>query len=96
MESEENYLGRTAYEAYCETTGWKSAVTGVDLPKFYDTPAAVQAGWIAAARSVAGIRVSICRNCEYQYSEGCRVKGLGVTGIAQCVKFQALPKVDAE
>lgn len=52
MESEECYLGRTAYEAYCETTGWKSAVTGADLPQFYDTPAAVQAGWIAAAQAV--------------------------------------------
>ena len=52
MESEENYLGRTAYEAYCETTGWKSAVTGADLPKFYDTPKAVQVGWIAAAQAV--------------------------------------------
>jgi len=52
MESEESYLGRIAYEAYCEATGWKSAVTGTDLPKFYDAPAAVQIGWIAAAQAV--------------------------------------------
>jgi hypothetical protein len=52
MESEENYLGRTAYEAYCETTGWKSAVTGAELPKFYAAPEAVQKGWIAAAQAV--------------------------------------------
>ena len=52
MESEENYLGRTAYEAYCETTGWKSAVTGADLPRFYDTPQEVQKGWCSAAQAV--------------------------------------------
>ena len=53
MESEESYLGRLAYEAYCGTTGWKSAVTGEDLPAFYETPKAVQNGWVAAAQAVA-------------------------------------------
>ena len=52
MESEGSYLGRLAYEAYCGTTGWKSAVTGASLPAFYKTPEAVQAGWIAASRAV--------------------------------------------
>lgn len=52
MESEEHYLGRIAYEAYCATTGWKSAVTGADLPPFAATPEAVQNGWIAAASAV--------------------------------------------
>lgn len=52
MESEESYLGRLAYEAYCGTTGWKSAVTGANLPAFYKTPEAVQAGWIAASQVV--------------------------------------------
>ncbi len=52
MENEESFLGRKAYEAYCKSTGGKSAVTGDSLPKFYDTPAAVQAGWIAAAQAV--------------------------------------------
>lgn len=52
MEPEENYLGRIAYEAYCNTTNWKSAVTGADLPPFYETPATVQIGWIAAAQAV--------------------------------------------
>ena len=52
MEPEETYLGRIAYEAYCATTGWKSAITGTDLPQFRDTPAAVQTGWIAAAQAV--------------------------------------------
>lgn len=55
METEESYLGRIAYEAYCETTGWKSAITGADLPQFYSTPLAVQTGWIAAAQAVKKI-----------------------------------------
>lgn len=47
MEPEDYYLGRTAYEAYCATTGWKTA-----LPEFHMTPEAVQRGWIAAAAAV--------------------------------------------
>lgn len=54
MESEESYLGRIAYEAYCETTNWKSAIPGADLPQFYHTPLIVQTGWIAAAQAVKG------------------------------------------
>lgn len=45
-------LARIAYEAYCETTNWKSAVTGAQLPDFLDCPAAVQNGWIAAASAI--------------------------------------------
>lgn len=54
MEAENSdfFLGRIAYEAYCKTTGWKSAVTGDDLPQFRDVPEAVQNGWIAAAQVV--------------------------------------------
>jgi hypothetical protein len=52
MESEESKFGKMAYEAYCETTNWKSAVTGANLPPFYQTPQAVQEGWIAAAQAV--------------------------------------------
>lgn len=52
MESEEHFYGRIAYEAYCEETRWKSAITGADLPPFHATPEAVQNGWIAAAQAV--------------------------------------------
>jgi hypothetical protein len=45
-------LGRIAYEACCESTGWKSAVTGQDLPPFYETPEAVQVAWMAAAHAL--------------------------------------------
>lgn len=48
-ESEDSFFGRTAYEAYAATAGGKSLITGAELPPFYETPAAVQAGWIAAA-----------------------------------------------
>jgi len=53
MESEEYYLGRIAYEAYCQTTGWKSAVTGADLPQFNVTSQAIRDAWIAAAQGAA-------------------------------------------
>jgi hypothetical protein len=53
MEENEIKLARIAYEAYCETTDWKSAITGADLPPFDETSKAVQHGWIAAAVAVA-------------------------------------------
>lgn len=53
LQSEEGTaLARMAYEAYCEATGWRSAITGQELPPFDKTPDAVQAGWMAAAYAV--------------------------------------------
>jgi hypothetical protein len=45
-------MAKAAYEAYCDTTKWKSAITGAALPPFVDTPEAVQVGWMAAAQAV--------------------------------------------
>ena len=45
-------LAQKAYEAYCESTGWKSAITGADLPPFTDCPEKVQQGWIAVAEKM--------------------------------------------
>ena len=52
MEDEAHYFGRIAYEAYCETTEWKSAVTGAPLPQFDDQKEPIQLAWINAARAV--------------------------------------------
>jgi len=51
-ESADYGLGRIAYEAYCATTGWKSAITNAALPKFDDCQELVKKGWIAAAKAV--------------------------------------------
>lgn len=48
-------LGLVAYEAYCRETGWKSAITGADLPQFNATPELVQQAWIAAAEAVRAV-----------------------------------------
>jgi len=52
METEAYRLGRLAYEAYCNTTNWKSVISGADLPQFDQCPEAVKIGWIAAADAV--------------------------------------------
>lgn len=46
-------LGQVAYEAYCASTDWKSAITGAPLPQFGVQAPAVQAAWEAAAAAVA-------------------------------------------
>lgn len=42
-------LDQILYEAYCESTGWKSAVTGAQLPPYSKCSPVVVAGWRAAA-----------------------------------------------
>jgi hypothetical protein len=44
--------GQIAYEAYCEKTGWKSLVSGDQLPPFNKLVPAIQEAWAAAANAV--------------------------------------------
>lgn len=50
----ENELGRVAYEAYFQSVGGKSPVTGDKLPAFGELSFEVTVAWIASARAVAG------------------------------------------
>ena len=44
--------GHIAYEAYCEQSGWKSLISGADLPKYNDLSSAIRIAWWAAAKAV--------------------------------------------
>lgn len=41
--------GQLAYEAYCETTGWKSAVSGAPLPQWTEVKPEIVKAWENAA-----------------------------------------------
>lgn len=45
-------LAQVAYDAYCQTTDWKSAVTGAPLPAFALTSPLVKQAWSSAAKAV--------------------------------------------
>lgn len=45
-------LARVGYEGYCAKTGWKSAVTGDDLPQWDSLPAEVRNAWWSAAMAI--------------------------------------------
>jgi len=45
-------LGQIAYEGYCETTGWKSLVSGAVLPQWEDVNNSIKEAWEAAAKAV--------------------------------------------
>lgn len=45
-------LGKVAYEAYCQQTGWKSLATGQDLPKWVDLRAEIKEAWDISAHAV--------------------------------------------
>lgn len=52
MDNENERLAKVAYNAYCETTNWKSAITGAQLPEFEKCPEAVKKGWEASAKAL--------------------------------------------
>ncbi len=44
--------GQIAYEAYCEHTGWKSLVSGSDLPVWAVLNSNIKTAWEVAAAAV--------------------------------------------
>jgi hypothetical protein len=50
-------LGQVAYEAYCEKTGGRSAVTGEPLPTWEDQAPEIRAAWTTAGEAVAHVLV---------------------------------------
>lgn len=45
-------LGQIAYEAYCETTNWKSLISGQRLPQWLDVRPEIKAAWEASAGAI--------------------------------------------
>lgn len=45
-------LGQIAYEAYCAQTGWKSLVSGAQLPPWEEVKPEIQIAWQASAQQV--------------------------------------------
>ena len=45
-------LGEIAYNAYCKDTGWKSLVSGAQLPTWQLLSEAIREAWEAAAHAV--------------------------------------------
>ena len=45
-------LSQIVYEAYCESTGWKSLISGDQLPPFNKLKPSIQEAWRMAAMAV--------------------------------------------
>ena len=52
-------IAKVGYESYCNHTGWKSAVTGCDLPKWEDLPGGVVNAWFSAAEGMTNFLASV-------------------------------------
>ena len=52
-------MAQSGYESYCAYTGWKSVVTGCDLPGWQDLPAGVKDAWFAAAEGMTEFLASV-------------------------------------
>lgn len=48
-------LAEQAYNAYCETTGWKSLYTGANLPPFMELKQETKNAWSASAKKLKEI-----------------------------------------
>lgn len=48
----EKSIAQIAYEAYCETTDWKSLVSGQPLPQWDDVRPDIKIAWKEAANAV--------------------------------------------
>lgn len=56
--------GQIAYEAYCETTEWRSLVTKASLPQWNNVKPEIQNAWSNAANAVI-------REAAISQSSGC-------------------------
>lgn len=45
-------FGQIAYEAYCESTDWKSLISGATLPHWDELKTEIRASWTIAANAV--------------------------------------------
>lgn len=45
-------LAKIAYEAYADSTGWRSLATGDNLPAWKSLPGPIQAAWLGVAMAV--------------------------------------------
>jgi hypothetical protein len=45
-------LAQSAYEAYCNHTGWKSLATGQDLPQWEALKPSIKAAWLVSVRAI--------------------------------------------
>ena len=52
-------MAQAGYESYCEHTGWKSAVTGCDLPRWESLPGGVINAWFSAAEGMTRFLASV-------------------------------------
>lgn len=77
-----------AYEAYCQHTGWKSLVSGNDLPQWENLAAPIQAAWKTAALAVLN---DCTLNPLLSFQNGpVKENGEGVNGITHEVLLAIL------
>ena len=49
-------IGQVAYEAYCAHTGWRSLVSGAELPQWSALTDPIRLAWEAAAAAVVAVQ----------------------------------------
>lgn len=71
-------FGKVAYEAYCCKTGWKSLVSGAQLPSWDELKQEIRDAWEAAAMAVKNFGVAMTGQsrspvCENDCGDGSTV-----------------------
>lgn len=73
------------YEAYCNYTGWKSAVTGAPLPPWSNLPGGVANAWFATAKAITSDKENDdLRKLISNFDAAIRMIATELTGEACC------------
>lgn len=70
--------GQVAYEAYCGTTGWRSLVSGAELPNWENLKDEIKIAWEVAGNAVLEMRIKdrtvdeVARKAFEEHVEGGR------------------------
>lgn len=80
-------LGQAAYEAYCNTTGWKSLASGAPLPQWLEQREEIKIAWINAAMA----SLTHPHAALFRFQDGAvKENGEGVNGITHEVLLAVL------
>lgn len=86
----EQNAGQVAYEAYCAQTGWKSLVSGQQLPQWHNLKPEIQSAWQAAATAVVQLHHARIGEIRQSALELCwEIERLPASPRQTCISLKA-------
>lgn len=75
-------LGKIAYEAYCDSVGWRSAISGAKLPTWQDQNEQIKQAWCESACGVIKhFAQEVCKHAEHTIEKTHKIEGAHYMGM---------------